>query len=98
MKIYKEVEQIMQHYNEIKDLIVKLSKKIDVAVGLDLSFDFSSANLIELTDNQIKSYKDYLNNSFLVESHTGYSGDDYYGYVYFATKEKNKFIKVYFEC
>lgn len=98
MKIYKEVEQIMQHYNEIKELIAKLSKKIDVAVGLDLSFDFSNANLIELTNEQIKRYKDYFNDCYLVEQHTDYSGYDYYGYVYFATKEKNKFIKVYFEC
>ena len=60
MKIYKEVEQIMQHYNEIKELIAKLSKKIDVAVGLDLSFDFSNANLVELTNEQIKRYKDYF--------------------------------------
>lgn len=98
MKIYKEVEQIMRHYDEIEYLIDRLSKKIDVAVGLDLSFHFEKANLVELTDDQIKSYRDDLNNSFLVEQHTGYSGDDYYGYVYFATKEKNKFIKVYFEC
>lgn len=98
MKIYKEVEQIMQHYNEIEELIDKLSKKIYDAVSSDLSFDFSNANLVELTDDQIKSYRDDLNNSFLVEQHTDYSGCDYYGYVYFATKEKNKFIKVYFEC
>lgn len=98
MKIYKEVEQIMRHYDEIKELIAKLSKKIDIPVGLDLSFDFKKADLVELTNDQIKSYRDYLNNSFLVEQHTDYSGCDYYGYVYFATKEKNKFIKVYFEC
>lgn len=98
MKIYKEVEQIMRHYDEIEDLIDRLSKKIDVAVGLDLSFDFEKADLVELTDDQIKRYKDYFNDCYLVESHTGYSGDDYYGYVYFATKEKNKFIKIYFEC
>lgn len=98
MKIYKEVEQIMQHCNEIEYLIDRLSKKIYDVVSSDLSFDFSSANLVELTDDQIKSYRDDLNNSFLVEQHTDYSGYDYYGYVYFATKEKNKFIKVYFEC
>lgn len=98
MKIYKEVEQIMRHYDEIEYLIDRLSKKIDVAVGLDLSFNFEKADLVELTNDQIKSYRDYLNNSFLVEQHTDYSGGDYYGYVYFATKEKNKFIKVYFEC
>lgn len=98
MKIYKEVEQIMRHYDEIEYLIDRLTKKIDVPVGLDLSFDFKKADLVELTNDQIKSYRDYLNNSFLVEQHTGYSGYDYYGYVYFATKEKNKFIKVYFEC
>ena len=98
MKIYKEVEQIMRHYDEIEVLIDRLSKKIDVAVGLDLSFDFEKADLVELTDDQIKRYKDDFNDCYLVESHTGYSGDDYYGYVYFATKEKNKFIKVYFEC
>ncbi len=98
MKIYKEVEQIMQHYNEIKELIAKLSKKIYDVVSSDLSFDFSEADLVELSEEQIKSYRDDLNNSFLVEQHTDYSGCDYYGYVYFATKEKNKFIKVYFEC
>lgn len=64
MKIYKEVEQIMRHYDEIKDLIDKLSKKIYDAVSSDLSFDFSNANLVELTDDQIKSYRDDLNNSF----------------------------------
>ena len=98
MKIYKEVEQIMRHYDEIEYLIDRLSKKIDVAVGLDLSFHFEKADLVELTNDQIKSYSDYLNNSFLVEQHMDYSGCDYYGYVYFATKEKNKFIKIYFEC
>lgn len=98
MKIYKEVEQIMRHYDEIEDLIDRLSKKIYDAVSSDLSFDFEKADLVELTDDQIKSYRDNLNNSFLVEQHTDYSGCDYYGYVYFATKEKNKFIKVYFEC
>ncbi len=98
MKIYKEAEQIMRHYDEIEYLIDRLSKKIDVAVGLDLSFDFEKADLVELTDDQIKSYRDDLNNGFLVEQHTDYSGCGYYGYVYFATKEKNKFIKVYFEC
>lgn len=98
MKIYKEVEQIMQRYNEIEELIDKLSKKIYDAVSSDLSFDFSNINLVELTDDQIKSYRDDLNNSFLVEQHTGYCAEDYYGFVYFATKEKNKFIKVYFEC
>lgn len=98
MKIYKEVEQIMRHYDEIEYLIDRLSKKIDVAVGLDLSFDFSNANLVELTDDQIKSYRDDLNDCYLVEQHTSYCAEDYYGYVYFATKEKNKFIKVYFEC
>lgn len=97
MKIYKEVEQIMRHYDEIEYLIDRLSKKIDVAVGLD-SFHFEKADLVELTNDQIKSYRDYLNNSFLIEQHTDYSGCGYYGYVYFATTEKNKFIKVYFEC
>ena len=99
MKIYKEVEQIMRHYDEIEVLIDnRLSKKIDVAVGLDLSFDFEKADLVELTDEQIKRYKDDFNDCYLVEQHTDYSSGGYYGYVYFATKVKNKFIKVYFEC
>ena len=45
-----------------------------------------------------RKQKAYFNDCYLVEQHTDYSGCDYYGYVYFATKEKNKFIKVYFEC
>ncbi len=90
MKIHKEIKQIMQQYKIIDDLILKLSKKINTE-GLY----FSNAELVELTDDQIKRYKDDFNNDYLVEQHTGYYGD-YYGYVYFATKEKNKFIKVYF--
>lgn len=43
MKIYKEVEQIMRHYDEIEDLIDRLSKKTYGAVGLDLSFDFEKS-------------------------------------------------------
>lgn len=92
MKIYKEIEEILNLEIKLKQQFKKLSKKIDVR-----GIDFSTAQLVELTDNQIKKYKDDLNNDFLVEQYNPYE-DYYYGWLYFATKEKNKFIKVAFEC
>lgn len=92
MKIHNEILEILNLYQKIGILVNKLSEKIDL-----FGIDFGTAKLVELSDKQIKSYKDDLNNDYLVEQHSDFE-DCYYGHLYFATKEKNRFIKVYFEC
>lgn len=92
MKIHKEIAKILDLQNKITEQVKQLNEKIDVS-----GIDFSTAQLVELTDEQIKMYKDDLNNNYLVHQHNPYN-DWYYGWLYFATKEKNKFIKVAFEC
>lgn len=96
MIIYPELERIVEINEERNSLIFKLSTITDIE-GLD----FDRAELVKLSDKQIKRFIDtnnFVDGEYLVEQHTGFCEDYYYGFMWFKAKEKNMFIKIPFEC
>ena len=100
MIIYPELKKIAGMNAAIEGLAAKLSQKMDVE-----GFDFCSAYLIDgCKEKQGRLFKDglALDNSGLVDDlyycaqTTGYSGDDFYGPLYFKTNVPGQFVAVPF--
>lgn len=102
MNVYKELERIAEMNCSIKKTAKRFAEKRDIE-GLD----FSRAFLIEGCKAEGETLYDAagerLNNCGLVDDdyfcnqHTGYCEDDYYGTLYFATKEPGKYIGIPFQ-
>lgn len=101
MNIYKELEQIAQANEQIKELAETLEKVIDLD-GLDLHAAYFVDGCIEKDGHLYNGEGHRYDNSGLVDDdyycnqHTGYLGDDFYGTIYFKTETDGRFIAVPF--
>ncbi len=94
MNLYKEMKRIAMLNAKREKLIKSLEEKIDID-----GFCFGTACLVGLTNDDIKRFKEtgnYVDDDYFVEQHTGYLGDDFYGYVWFKTDVPGQYVRIYF--
>ena len=96
MKIYKEIKQIAKKKEQIKSLVTELTNK-----GVDIDgIEWWSAEFVTLSKKAIEYFKSHNGETdeYFVDQSTGYSEDDYFGYLYFKTDVPAQYVRVYYEC
>lgn len=83
------IKKILKLNNKLKQETYNLVKKLGI-VGIDLS----TAQEIEFVDDSYKEYFTLIDGILIDKHHNSFST---FGWLYFPTRKKKKFIKVYFE-
>lgn len=97
MRKFKEIKTIASAMAKIRNLAGEIDKKYgEIAEGVD----WTTAEFVSLTKEDIQHFKAHGNETenYFVDQNIGYLGDDFYGYVYFATDVPGQYVKVCFEC
>jgi hypothetical protein len=93
MKEFKKIKQIAKVIEEVRDLVKQLSNELDTE-----GIDWASAEFVTLDKEDIKHFKDHNGETeeYFVKEWTGYSKDDFYGYLYFKTDIPEQYVRVYY--
>lgn len=101
MNVYSEIKEIAELNARIEELTKKVNEKID-ADGIDFTTAVLIKGCIEKDGHLYKESGRKLDHDGLVDDdyycdqNQGYIEDYFYGHLYFATDEKDTFVRVYF--
>ena len=94
MNKYKEIKEIAKCVAKMKRLVDQLEDKLDTD-----GIDWGTAEFVTLSKEDRRHFENTngVTEDYYTKQYTGYLGDDYYGWLYFATDVPGQYVKVHFE-